>query len=189
MTTNDTNGRRSARGPNDPSRRDRIAKAAIAVVAQRGVQGLTHRAVAAAADVPLGSTTYHFATLDDLLVVALRDAAENNIRQLREWEAGLATDADLATELAGLVVRFLGTEREHTVVEYELYVAALHRPMLRPASAAWDNAMEQLFTARTDPITGRLLAAVFCGLLMQGVLRDPPPARADIEAVLRRVLG
>lgn len=57
----------------DPDRRQRIIDAAIRVVAGRGIAGLSHRAVAAEADVPLGSTTYHFASLDDLLIAALRD--------------------------------------------------------------------------------------------------------------------
>lgn len=44
----------------DPERRQRIIDAAITVVGERGIAALSHRAVAAAADVPLGSTTYHF---------------------------------------------------------------------------------------------------------------------------------
>src|SRR3954454_22150107 len=68
----------------DPHRRDRIARAAITVVAERGIAGLGHRAVAAEADVPLGSTTYHFATLDDLLVAALRQSNEAFLREARE---------------------------------------------------------------------------------------------------------
>jgi DNA-binding transcriptional regulator YbjK len=179
---------RRGRGPTDPDRRERIANAAIAVVAERGVEGVTHRAVAAAAGVPLGSTTYHFATLDDLLVVALQTAAEHNIARLREWERGLRPDTDLAAALADLVVRGLTEERAQTVVEYELYVAALHRPSLRRASMGWDDALVELFASRTDDVTGRLLAAAFCGLLMQALLSDPPPAHDEVEAIFHRAL-
>jgi DNA-binding transcriptional regulator YbjK len=180
--------RRRGRGPTDPARRKKIADAAIAVVADRGVEGVTHRAVAAAAGVPLGSTTYHFATLDDLLAVALHTAAEHNVGRLREWERGLPSDADLAAELAALAMRGLTEERAQTVVEYELYVAALHRPTLRQASTGWDDALVELFASRTDAVTGRLLAAAFCGLLMQALLADPPPALPEIEAIFRRAL-
>lgn len=189
MSTNEAAGGRRPRGRNDPTRRERIAAAAITVVAERGVEGLTHRAVAAAAEVPLGSTTYHFATLDDLIGVALQDAAENNIRQLRAWEAALPADADVAAALTELVTSYLGEERSRTVVEYELYVAALHRPRLRAAATAWDNALIELFTSRSDPVTGRLLAAAFCGLLMQSVLTDPPPERDEVESLFARALG
>lgn len=181
-------GRRRARGPNDPSRRERIARAALTVVAERGVEGLTHRAVAAAAGVPLGSTTYHFATLDDLLAVALQDAADTDVSQLREWEASLPPDVDFAAALVDLAMRYLGPDRDRTIVSYELYVAALHRPRLRAISTEWDAALLELFRARTDPATGRLLAVCFCGLLMQAVLAEPPPAKDEVEQLFRRAL-
>ena len=59
-------GQTKARRQPDPGRRDRLIDVAIDVIADRGVAGATHRAVAEAADVPLGSTTYYFSTLDDL---------------------------------------------------------------------------------------------------------------------------
>lgn len=184
---NPDTGRRG-RGPTDRARRERIARAAIDVVAERGVEGVTHRAVAAAAGVPLGSTTYHFATLDDLLAVALRTAAEEHIARLRAWAQELPADADLAGALAGLLVRGLADERPRTVVGYELYVAALHRPHLRSASTAWDEALAKFFAARTDLVTGRLLAAIFCGLQLQTLLALPVPEREDVEAIFRRAL-
>jgi hypothetical protein len=74
------------------------------------------------------------------------------------------------------------------VVGYELYVAALHRPQLRSASTAWDEALAELFAFRTDLITGRLLAAIFCGLELQALLAEPLPAREDIEAIFRQAI-
>lgn len=189
MSTNESTARRRPRGKNDPERRERIAKAAIAVVAERGIHGLTHRTAAAAAGVPLGSTTYHFGTLDELLEAAVHDAAAANIGHLRDWAADLPEHADLAAALADLTLTFLVAERARTVVEYELYVAALHRPSLRPAAAAWDDAMRDVFSARTDDVTGRLLAATFCGLLLQGTVSDPPPTRDEAVAVFRRALA
>jgi len=177
------------RGPNDPERRARIARAAIEVVAERGIDGVTHRAVAAAAGVPLGSTTYHFATLDDLLEVALVEAAEKNVHALKGWETGLSPDADFAAALADLVMGYINEQYRSTVVEYDLYIAALHRPRLRKASAAWDDALIAFFGSRTDPLTGRLLAGLFCGLLMQAALADPSPSREEIETLFRRAIN
>lgn len=87
----------------DPERRDRIIDAAIRVVGARGIAGLSHRSVAAEADVPLGSTTYHFASLDELLTAALRRSNENFAEVMRESEALTDPEADLAEELAGLL--------------------------------------------------------------------------------------
>ncbi|QUH00570.1 TetR family transcriptional regulator [Saccharopolyspora erythraea] len=192
-STTDRSGRastaRPAARPKDPARRERIARAAISVVAERGIEKLTHRAVAAAAGVPLGSTTYYFANLDDLLAEALRQAAGDDVAQLREWARGLDPSADFAAALADLVLHYLGPERSRTVVEHELYVAALHRPALAHVSTEWDAALAEEFTAHTDPVTGKVLSALFCGLLLQGVVRESVPTRDEIETLFRRVLG
>lgn len=180
--------KRKLRGPNDPDRRNRIARAAIAVISERGIDALTHRAVAAAADVPLGSTTYHFATLDDLLACALDEAAARSVAQLREWERGLAEDVDFPAALADFVAGSLTEQREHTVAEYNLYALALQRPHLRKAAAAWDAALADLFVARTDELTGQVIATLTCGMLMQAVLTEGAPSRARIEAMFRRAL-
>lgn len=190
MTTTDSAPRRvEATGSRrDPTRRERIARAAITVVAERGVEKVTHRAVAAEAGVPLGSTTYHFANLDDLLAVALRQAADDNVAQLQEWANSLEAHEDFAAALTDLVLHYLDAERQRTVVEHELYVAALHRPALRQASTEWDAALMELFTTHTDAVSGRMLSAVFCGLLLQGVVREPLPEREEIEQIFRRAL-
>lgn len=172
----------------DPTRRERIARAAITVVAERGIEKLTHRAVAAAADVPLGSTTYHFATLDDLLANALQVAAGDDVAQLREWAEGIDRFPDLPAALSELVLHYLGPERSRTVVEHELYVAALHRPALQHVSTEWDAALVDLFTSYTDPVAGRMLASLFCGLLLQGIVRESVPSRDEIEMIFRRAL-
>ncbi|MFZ2750431.1 MAG: TetR family transcriptional regulator, partial [Propioniciclava sp.] len=51
----------------DPDRRARILTSALDVVAEVGVAGVSHRRVATAADIPLGSMTYHFTGMDALL--------------------------------------------------------------------------------------------------------------------------
>ena len=180
---------RRQRGPTDPGRRDRIATAAISVIREQGITALTHRRVAAAAGVPLGSTTYHFATLDDLAAAALEKAAEGSIAALREWERELPPDADLAAALADFVLRSITDKRQDTMAEYNLYALALHRPDLRRTAVEWDDALAGVLAGRTDPLTGRMLGALLCALLMQAVLRDEVFSRADVEAVLTRALG
>lgn len=189
MTASRHGERRRQRGPNDPDRRDRIARAAISVVAEQGIGALTHRRVAAAAGVPLGSTTYHFATLDDLVGAALAQAAERSVAALREWEDGLGPDADLVAALADFVVRSVVEKRADTMAEYNLYALALHRPHLRKAAVDWDAALADVLAAHTDPLTGRMLGVLLCGLLMQAVLSDEPPARADVEALIARAVA
>ncbi|OLT46617.1 TetR family transcriptional regulator [Saccharomonospora sp. CUA-673] len=179
----------SAAGRKDPDRRQRIARAAIDVVSEVGVEKLTHRRVAAAAGVPLGSTTYYFSTLDDLLGSALRQAAEDDVEHLRKWAAGLDAGGDLTEGLTELVLHYLGPARAQTIVEHQLYIAALHRPALQHVSQEWDTALAELFATYTDAITGKVLSVVFCGWQLQGIVRDALPDRGEVEASFRKVLG
>lgn len=72
-TLKQTDGRK-ARGER---RRREIIDATLRVVERDGVAGVTHRTVAREAGVPTASTTYHFASLDDLLLATLITCAKD----------------------------------------------------------------------------------------------------------------
>ena len=69
---------------NDPSRRQRIVDAALTVIATIGVAATTHRRIAAAANVPLGSVTYYFTSLEALLTEAFLQLAAQSSVAFRE---------------------------------------------------------------------------------------------------------
>lgn len=62
---------------NDPLRREKIARATLDLLAESGVRNATHRTIAARAGVPLGSVTYHYSSLDDILVAAFELMAQD----------------------------------------------------------------------------------------------------------------
>lgn len=66
----------------------RIAKAAAEVVEDKGLAGLTHRAVATRAGVTTGSVTHHFRSIEDLVAGAIRGQV-----QAMTDEAAARTDA------------------------------------------------------------------------------------------------
>ncbi|MEH6378100.1 TetR family transcriptional regulator [Streptomyces sp. KLMMK] len=174
----------------DPERRDRIIDAAIRVVAERGIDALSHRAVAAAADVPLGSTTYHFATLDDLLVEALRRTAREWLDGLDAWERAADPGLPLAEELGRLVGESLTGDRRRLELEYELYLAALRRPAVRPIAAECVDEMTAVLRRRTaGEATARALAALIDGMLLQHLLTGRPFDRDEAVRALAAVTG
>lgn len=171
----------------DPERRQRIIDAAIRVVGSKGIAGLSHRTVAAEADVPLGSTTYHFATLEELMVAALRQANENFARVLAER---LPEDGrgDLATDLARALGEWLGGDRTGVELEYELYLAALRRPALRPVAAEWAEEAAARIARRTDSVTARALVALMDGICLQVLLTGGSYDEEYARAALARVI-
>ncbi|MEU4654336.1 TetR family transcriptional regulator [Streptomyces sp. NPDC023723] len=177
----------------DPDRRQRIIDAAIRVVGRGGIAGLSHRTVAAEADVPLGSTTYHFATLDELLVAALRQANEGFAEVMAAHPALADPAADLAGELARVLGEWLagdGTgDRTGVELEYELYLAALRRPALRPVAAEWADGVARVLARRVDPVTARAVVALMDGICLQVLLTGTPYDEVYARETLGRVLG
>ncbi|MEU0684356.1 TetR/AcrR family transcriptional regulator [Streptomyces albogriseolus] len=172
----------------DPERRQRIIDAAIRVVGRSGIAGLSHRSVAAEADVPLGSTTYHFRTLDELMVAALRQANEGFAKVIASRGGLEDPRTDLAAELAALMGKWLGGERTGVELEYELYLAALRRPALRPVAAEWCEDVAAPLSRRTDPVTARALVALMDGICLQALLTGTPYDEAYAREVLGRLL-
>lgn len=172
----------------DPERRQRIIDAAIRVVGGKGIAGLSHRSVAAEADVPLGSTTYHFASLDELLVAALRQANEGFAAAVRNSGALADPEADLAGELARLTGEWLAGERTGVELEYELYLAALRRPALRPVAAEWCEGLAEPLAKRTDPVTARALVALMDGICLQVLLTDARYEEEYAREMLARII-
>jgi DNA-binding transcriptional regulator YbjK len=172
----------------DPERRQRIIDAAIRVVGEKGIAGLSHRSVAAEADVPLGSTTYHFTTLDELMVAALRQANEAFAKVIASRGGLEDPRTDLAGELAGWMGEWLAGDRTGVELEYELYLAALRRPALRPVADEWTRDLAEQLARRTDPVTARALVALIDGICLQVLLTDAVYDEGYAREVLGRVI-
>jgi DNA-binding transcriptional regulator YbjK len=164
-------------------RRSELLAATLVVIERDGVAGVSHRAVAAAADVSVASITYHFPTLDDLLVAALQSAAEDLAVELHG--RGSELGARPADELARLIEHSVVRRRGRTLALYELYLYAARRPELRDAAGAWLEPLTEIartFTA--DPQRARLLVAALDGLLMQALAGVRDLDQADVAALL-----
>jgi TetR/AcrR family transcriptional regulator, regulator of biofilm formation and stress response len=171
----------------DPDRRDRIIAAALDVIAERGITGATHRTIARAADVPLGSTSYHFSSIDELLAAAYTVLAEQVAGTLEE-RMRAAPDQDSALgELAGhLAADLMGDERL-LVLAVELYVAAARRPVLRAVTQDWMERSRRALELHFDPVTARELDALIEGLVLHQSLSTDPMTPEQVRHALRRV--
>ncbi|WP_405912014.1 TetR family transcriptional regulator [Streptomyces sp. NBC_00963] len=176
----------------DPDRRERIIDAAIRIAGDQGIAGLSHRSVAAEADVPLGSTTYHFATLDELLIAALRKVSDDPQSAGTGWATALAgPGGGLAERLTALLGGLVAEDRSRVRLEYELYLAALRREALRPVAAEWLDAFVEVVRAHVggDAATARALVALIDGLLIQLLLTGRAFDPDEVREGLLRIIG
>lgn len=122
--------------PRGEARRDAIVRATLELVAAHGPDGVTHRAVAAQAGVPLAATTYWFSSRDELLEEALREAARAEVERFERLVLDLSGREHSVADWAGaLAAALTGGPEEHRTRElamFELALEAARRPSLRP---------------------------------------------------------
>src|SRR5699024_3686889 len=106
--------------PNDLERRQRILDATIALLEGGGAPAVSARAVANRAGVPVGSVSYHFASVRALLLEAARHVAEAREASLREWSRQVTPETVIA-RVAELIHTQITSGRSLTIVAYELY--------------------------------------------------------------------
>ncbi|WP_433929054.1 TetR/AcrR family transcriptional regulator [Sorangium cellulosum] len=170
----------------DPGRRERLVATALDVIAEQGVAGASHRSIARAADVPLGSTTYHFASIDELLAAAFTRHAETVAARFEE-RMRAARDRDAAVDclVEHLASDLLGSSRD-LVLSVELYVAAARRPALRAVTQAWMLRSRRALELHFDPVTARELDALVEGLVLHSALSTDPMTAEQIRHAIRR---
>ncbi|MEU7593044.1 TetR family transcriptional regulator [Streptomyces sp. NPDC039022] len=127
-------GRRTRR--NDPDRRTRILDVTLYVIAEYGVAGTTHRHIAARADVPLGSVTYHFASLTDLQAQAFARHVERQATVFENRFKDIETHEHFVDVLVGLVHEGPARHRS-AVLGFESHLAALRDPGPRTLTQTW----------------------------------------------------
>ncbi len=123
-------------------RRRLIVKAALRVIARDGVKSCTHRAVAAEADVPLASTTYHFSSKAEIVTEALELAIDRSIAavELHSAPPGPASPDALIDRLVDLVDALCADDQAPLAAQYELLIEAGRSPALRRVAERWDGA-------------------------------------------------
>lgn len=115
------------------TRRQQLTDAAISILAQAGMRGLTHRAVDEIAGVPTGSCSYYFRTRRALLQAAVERLAElDSLEHAERLALTAPTDiAQIADRAAGLIEQWITAGRERMLARYELSLEATRRPELR----------------------------------------------------------
>ncbi|WP_052280732.1 TetR/AcrR family transcriptional regulator [Nocardia vulneris] len=170
-------------------RRDRLLDAAIALIGERGIGAITHRGVAARAGLPPATTSYFFASIDELLVAAMRRVTDAAVTGLREITERVTTEGDDPRAALEYAITAFAMPPAATVAQFETYLEASRRPELRTEVERVLNAFEDLVVTgfnsvgvAVTPIQARAFVAVIDGFTLHRVAaRDDP----DHETALR----
>jgi DNA-binding transcriptional regulator YbjK len=183
-------------------RRTEILDAALHVLAEHGMRGLTHRAVDAAAEIAPGSTSYYFRSRSALVTGCVGRLVEIDTA-VEAAGVDAAPPASLADVLVEVAVAMTTAQRHRTLARYELSLAAVREPELRAAMVTGGDTIRRLGAralaraGAADPQAAAAeLAALLDGLVFTALVRGPREAegfaewvRGPIERALRAWTG
>lgn len=160
------------RKPNPDQRRRELCDAAIRLLADDGVKGLSHLKVDRKAGVPDGTTSFYFRTRSALLQAVAVRVSELDLKDLTAATRTQSPSERTAGEpsgLAALVMRTAtGARLIRTKARYELAGQAVRDPLLDQALRGYGQQFRALIT---DAV-----------IRLQPATRKPDPALADRQA-------
>ncbi|WP_314428088.1 TetR family transcriptional regulator [uncultured Microbacterium sp.] len=178
-------GTRRRRDPE--ARRLEIVTAAAELIIEIGVDALTHRKVAARAEVPLGATTQYFATLDDLREAAIDALAAEIGARIDETRRAVVVEGVTPEGLARLVHKAL-TDARAIRADRAVVTAAVHDPRVRQFARLWSDEIVG-FIAPVHGVDRARAAAVFIdGVLWHAQIHDEPLDEELIRDALAGIL-
>lgn len=179
-------------GAGSPDRRAALTDAAISVVAEQGLRGLTHRAVDAAARLPQGSTSNHFRTRAALVEAVAERIEARELAVAGDAFAPTGDLDDLLTRVARFALTLVLDHPDLVRVRLALFVGwpERFRPGYRRYQAVARQALaatgvadsEQAAVAVVDQLDGMMLHAV---TVRAGEVRDV----GEVAGALRRLVG
>lgn len=178
-------GRRKRRF--DPLRRERLIEVTLEVIAQNGLAGTSSRKVADAADVSLGSITYYFESLHQLIEEAFVRLSSTISDEFTKMLTGAPTREEAITAVVDIIdQKIWGTPRTLTL-SFEFYAFISRNPHLNSLPQRWMKQSRRALEQHFSPTTARAIDAVIEGVGIHNHFDHEPMTRSDIERVIRLV--
>lgn len=138
---------RATRQKRSVDRQNRIAEAAIAVIAQHGIAGVTHRLVAREAGVSLAATTYHYETKLDIIADASAQLLHGYTEAFRRFlerraERPALSFRDFAMRV---VANAAGRDRMATLAWCEIILDAARHSEARMFAGQWFGRLHEIW--------------------------------------------
>ncbi len=177
-----------------------LMEATLRIVGRKGIDGVTHRAVAAEAGMSLGAVTHHFATREILVDTALRFALAREVGRLRALALSLqgkAFDVEgWIDSLVGWYSQELRNQSELHIACYEAFLAAARDSKYREIVAEWFDTWRQsaelaLRAAGSSDPRGHaeLFVSALIGILLQQLATPRRGFRQETKLALLELVA
>jgi len=184
--------------PPNPERRTQILDAAIDILADTGVGGLTHRQVDQRAGLPAGTTSNYFRTRLALLEATAACTVDLHWQYVETLQSviGPMTHDGVVALLTRMISDPEEQYRRRTIARFELFMEGTRRPELRPflselQAVAMKSASLILEAAGYKPLDEQVgeLSRVLNGLAFSNLTISPErPGTQDPAGLIDRLL-
>jgi len=183
--------------PPNPQRRNQILDAAIDILCDDGVGGLTHRQVDSRAAVPAGTTSNYFRTRQALLEATAARTVDLHWQRVEALQSAIRPVT--RDGLKALLSRMIDPDeqmRRITLARFELFMESTRREELRPhvkelAAAAVKSASLIIEAAGFTPTPERMdeLSRLLNGFVFSNLTIAPEPGAQDAAGLVDRLLS
>lgn len=177
------------RRANDPQRREKIIQATLEAVKLYGIHAVTHRKIATLAGVPLGSMTYYFSGIDELLLEAFSSFTEIMSRQYQAFFSDVSDAQGACQAITDMIYSSQVATPDNMELMYQLYALASRKPLLKTVMQNWMQRSQQTLEQWFEPGTARALDAFIEGMTLHFVTDRKPLSREEILRMVERVAG
>lgn len=175
-------------GKRGNSTRDALLDAALRVAVVHGVRGITHRKVATEAGISLGSTNYHFSSIDDLVLEAFRRfSLQERYRYDEMFRSARTTQDVIDAVLASVDGQHENVDR--AILLYELYAQGVRDPRYRAIVRDWSRATIARVSSVYSVDVAAQVEVVVEGMTFQRLLGDVSLSDTQARAMLASILG
>ncbi|MDQ0801488.1 TetR family transcriptional regulator [Arthrobacter sp. SLBN-112] len=148
----------------DPRRKDRIVDAALVVLTANGVVGTTLRGIAVEADVPLGSLTYHFSGMQDLLKAVFRKFVAVKLERLERHLANCRSRAEATRQIMAMINEDASRPEAGLALSSEFQAMVLRDSDFLALASEWIEGSSRILEPHFGPEAAQLLESLMVGL-------------------------
>ena len=164
-----------------------LVEAALQIIRESGVKSVTHRKVCSYAGVALGSSTYHYENLDNLILDAFAHYVERvSVRYEKQFE-GATSDDDLIEAILTLV-NAMTTDMGNAILEWELLAEAGRQDAYRELGHKWSSRARGAVERYVSPKVAHMLETIWDGSTVHRVLNGTELDDVGLRELLRTTI-
>ncbi len=137
----------------------------------------------------LGSMTYYFSGIDELLLEAFSSFTEIMSRQYQAFFSDVSDAQGACQAITDMIYSSQVATPDNMELMYQLYALASRKPLLKTVMQNWMQRSQQTLEQWFEPGTARALDAFIEGMTLHFVTDRKPLSREEILRMVERVAG